>query len=178
MNKKELLRKLRSLAEQGVGGEKLNAQKKLEEMLKKYNISDKELDEETVELYHFKVRGERERLLIAQIMYKVCNRKDNIFTFRRDLTGRKLSSELGCECTASQRIEIELLFDFYKRLYNREEKFFFSTFIQKHRLFGELKDGEEPESVTDEERLKMEFLMEGMSNETPVRQIQYHSEGI
>lgn len=95
MNKKELLRKLRALAEQGVGGEKLNAQKKLEEMLKKYNISDKELDEETVELYHFKVRGERERLLIAQIMYKVCNRKDNIFTFRHDLTGRKLSSELG-----------------------------------------------------------------------------------
>ena len=176
MNKKELLRKLRSLAEQGFGGEKLNAQKKFDELLKKYNISDNELDEETVELYHFKVRGERERLLVAQIMYKVCNRKDNIFTFRSGLSGRQLYSELGCKCTASQRIEIELLFDFYKRLYYREEKFFFSTFIQKHKLFGELKDGEDPQSVTDDERLKMEFLMEGMSNETPLRQIQYRSE--
>ena len=81
MNKKELLRKLRALAERGVGGERQNAQKKLDELIKKYNISDEELEDEVAELYHFKYRGKRESALLVQIMYKVCDKKDNIYNF-------------------------------------------------------------------------------------------------
>ena len=45
MNKVELVKKLRALAENGCGGEKINAQKKLDELMAKYGITDDELDD-------------------------------------------------------------------------------------------------------------------------------------
>lgn len=47
MDKTALLKKVRALAEHGVGGEAENAEKLLARMMKKYGISEEELDEET-----------------------------------------------------------------------------------------------------------------------------------
>lgn len=47
MDKTALLKKIRALAEHGVGGEAENAEKLLARMMKKYGISEAELDEET-----------------------------------------------------------------------------------------------------------------------------------
>ena len=47
MDKTALLKKVRALAEHGVGGEAENAEKLLARMMKKYGISEAELDEET-----------------------------------------------------------------------------------------------------------------------------------
>lgn len=44
--KKELLKKLQALAERGVGGEKESAERKLRELIKKYNIDEAELAED------------------------------------------------------------------------------------------------------------------------------------
>ena len=46
MDKTALLKKIRALAERGVGGEAENAEKLLARMMKKYGISEAELDEE------------------------------------------------------------------------------------------------------------------------------------
>lgn len=46
MDKTALLKKVRALAEHGVGGEAENAEKLLARMMKKYGISEEELDEE------------------------------------------------------------------------------------------------------------------------------------
>lgn len=51
MDKTALLKKVRALAEHGVGGEAENAEKLLARMMKKYGISEEELDEETRVLY-------------------------------------------------------------------------------------------------------------------------------
>lgn len=45
MDKTALLKKVRALAEHGVGGEAENAEKLLARMMKKYGISEEELDE-------------------------------------------------------------------------------------------------------------------------------------
>lgn len=71
MNKKDLLRKLKALAEKGVGGEKINAQKKLEALMQKNGITEDELDEETAIECLFNISGIRERRLLMQIIYKV-----------------------------------------------------------------------------------------------------------
>lgn len=47
MNKAALLKKIRTLAERGVGGEAENAEKLLAHMMEKYDISEDELDADT-----------------------------------------------------------------------------------------------------------------------------------
>ena len=171
MNKKVLLRKLKALAEKGVGGEKINAQKKLEALMQKNGITEDELDEETAIECLFNISGIRERRLLMQIIYKVLDSKSNIYIRSDHVRNGRRKRWIGCRATVAQKIEIEFLFDFYKRLYKREEEFFFDTFIQKHELFGRLKEGEEPKSLSKEMAMKMVALMKGMSDETPLRQI-------
>lgn len=57
MDKTALLKKIRALAEHGVGGEAENAEKLLARMMKKYGISEAELDEETRVRHDFTYRG-------------------------------------------------------------------------------------------------------------------------
>ena len=48
MDKLELLQKIKALAEKGQGGEKINAQKILAQLMEKYNISETELSDEVL----------------------------------------------------------------------------------------------------------------------------------
>lgn len=171
MNKKDLLHKLKALAEKGVGGEKNNARKKLEALMQKNGITEDELDEETLIECVFDYSSVRERRLLGQIAYKVLDSKRNIYTFSDYVGNGRRKRRFGCKATLAQKIEIEFLFDFYKRLYKREEEFFFDTFIQKHELYGRLEDGEQPERLNKQDAIKMGALMQGMSDETPRRQI-------
>lgn len=61
MDKTALLKKVRALAEHGVGGEAENAEKLLARMMKKYGISEAELDEETRVRHDFTYHGGRKR---------------------------------------------------------------------------------------------------------------------
>ena len=45
----ELMKKLQRLAERGVGGEKEGAQKKLQQLMKKYNIEESDLSDDKLE---------------------------------------------------------------------------------------------------------------------------------
>ena len=81
-----------------------------------------------------------------------------------------MKTRLGADCTAAEKVEIEFLFDFYTRLWERERAAFLSAFIQKHRIFA-IRDDIEPQEVSREELLKMQALMLGMSDESPVREL-------
>lgn len=169
--KRELLLKIKALADRAEGGEKINAQRKLEEYMKKYGVSDKELEESPKEVRAFHYKGEREKALLAQIFYQVTDEKSGIYTYTNTETGRVRRSKLGCLCTKSQEIEIQMLFDFYKQLYKREEETLFSAFVHKHRIFGHLKEGEEPAHVDEDELMRIMLVAEGLRDETPLKQI-------
>lgn len=71
MDKTALLKKVRALAEHGVGGEAENAEKLLARMMKKYGISEEELDEETRVRHDFTYHGGEEKKILRQVVYKV-----------------------------------------------------------------------------------------------------------
>ena len=71
MDKTALLKKIRALAEHGVGGEAENAEKLLARMMKKYGISEAELDEETRVRHDFTYHGIEEKKILRQVVYKV-----------------------------------------------------------------------------------------------------------
>lgn len=166
MDKAALLKKIRALAERGVGGEADNAEEILRRLMEKYGVSEDELDEEERRRHDFEYHGKEQEKLLRQVVYKVTGGYDYNLVYRA--SGRKVKTRLGADCTAAEKVEIEFLFDFYTRLWERERDAFLSAFIQKHRIFT-IRDDIEPQEVSREELLKMQALMLGMSDESPVR---------
>lgn len=168
------LKKLQALA----GGtsfefEREAAIQKIRDLMEAHGISEQDLNDSAATTYEFKYHGERERLLLGQIFYKVMGEKYTTYRFRRG--GRKIAYTVGLDCTAAQRIEVEFLFDFYRDLYRREEQRFYHAFVQKHRLFGETPEGYKSK-MTDEEMFKMGLMMEGMEDATPHKQLTGNAE--
>lgn len=166
MDKAALLKKIRALAERGVGGEADNAEEILRRLMEKYGVSEDELDEEERRRHDFEYHGKEQETLLRQVVYKVTGGYAYNLVYRA--SGRKVKTRLGADCTAAEKVEIEFLFDFYTRLWERERDAFLSAFIQKHRIFT-IRDDIEPQEVSREELLKMQALMLGMSDESPVR---------
>ena len=166
MDKAALLKKIRALAERGVGGEADNAEEILRRLMEKYGVSEDELDEEERRRHDFEYHGKEQEKLLRQVVYKVTG--GYAYNLVYNATGRKVKTKLGADCTAAEKVEIEFLFDFYTRLWERERAAFLSAFIQKHRIFA-IRDDIEPQKLSREELLKMQALMLGMSDESPVR---------
>lgn len=166
MDKAALLKKIRALAERGVGGEADNAEEILRRLMEKYGVSEDELDEEERRRHDFEYHGKEQEKLLRQVVYKVTGGYAYNLVYRA--SGRKVKTRLGADCTAAEKVEIEFLFDFYTRLWERERDAFLSAFIQKHRIFT-IRDDIEPQEVSREELLKMQALMLRMSDESPVR---------
>lgn len=164
--KKALLLKLKALAERGEGGEKLNAEAMLEKLMREYGYSAQELESEEKNECIFRYRTSREKWLLWQIIYKVTDENSTPF-FKRGKEQNKARSVL----TVEQQMEVELLFDFYRRLYKKEEKSFYGAFIQKHGLFGKLRDEEPPMELSIEERRKQAAIAAGMDDASPNKQI-------
>lgn len=165
--RKALLLKLKTLAERGEGGEKINAEEALKRLMVRYGYTVEELESEEKIECTFRYRTKRERQLLFQIIYKVTNVRDVSF-FKRGNEQNKARSFL----TIEQQMEVELLFDFYKKLYAKEEQSLFSAFVHKHRIFRELMDDEEPMEISSEERRKLARIASGLDDATPYRQIE------
>lgn len=166
-DKTELLKKLHELALRGVGGEKETAEVMLQKLMEKYGVEETDLDESIRKVVVFKFHGKTERRLLKQIAYKITN-EWNFSSYCYTASGRPCRTDLGVECTEAERVQISFLFDFYTELYKKEVEFFLSAFIQKHRLFGTLKEGESCSKMSREELFKMTALMEGMEDASPL----------
>lgn len=152
-----------------VGGEAENAEKLLARMMKKYGISEEELDEETRVRHDFTYHGGEEKKILRQVVYKVTG--GYAYELVYTASGRKVRTQLGADCTPAEKVEIEYLFDFYKRLWEKEKDAFLAAYIQKHRIFA-IRADVEPQEISREEALKMGALMQGMSDESPLRAIE------
>lgn len=167
----EKLGKIKALAERGVGGEKETAMRMYEELCRKYDISDNEAEAALMKLETrwFSYSTQLEKELLGQILYKVTGSNER-YIYTGKYSRRK---KCGCECTALEAAEIELLFGFYREEMKRELEVFMVAFIQKNNIFPDKtarcykeNDGSEQE-LTEEERRKykkaafMRMIMDG-----------------
>lgn len=129
---KQLLSKLRTLAERGVGGEKATAQAKLEKLLADNNLTEQDLEEDAVNYYLFSYTFPYRQKLLAQIIYKVVG-VENFHMYKTKGTRNKL----GVYCTAAQKLEIELDFEFYSNLLDEEIETLTAAFIAKQDIYPE-----------------------------------------
>lgn len=161
-DKNKLLRKIKALAEQGVGGEKSGAERILSKLLKKYNLSEADLiaEEDTISEIEITFKGKEEETLLLQVCYKVfgstANVSGKVFRYTR---GKGSRNTKIINCTPSEAAQIILYFDFYKDLWKKEKAKLLEAFIQKNKIFGNDKPSNS-ERLSDEE---IEEILKRMS---------------
>lgn len=165
--KLELIKKLQVLAERGVGGEKETAQKKLAQLMKKYNIEETDLSDDKLEDHEFTYHNKFERRLLQQLFFKIVpNYKEYMYIYKY---GKGSRSIYGITCTKSQALQIQIEYDFYRSLWEEEVDFFFSAFIHKHCIFPltPKENGDDNSNIIPkEEYMRMQMLMGGMQNKS------------
>ena len=131
-NLKERLKKIQALAERGERGEKISAKRKLDELLAANGMTEADINEDQVQYYLFSYSGAPYRYkLLQQIIYKVKGRSNQYKIYRSKGTRNKI----GLYCTPAEKLEIDLDFEFYSNLFDREVQILLDAFIQKQDLF-------------------------------------------
>jgi len=124
--RRALLGKLRARAERGIGGERENAQRKLDAMLERFGISTEEFETDgDVSLHWFTLPKFRKLFLLiaAEVL--------DADTLRY----RKYGRSVGIECTPAQMVEIEMTYAAYRRSLEREIEELKEAFCLRHGLY-------------------------------------------
>ena len=161
----ERIKAVQALAERGADGEKESAAALLERMMKKYGITETEIAAERRELAWFRFKTPIERKLLNQIIYTVTGRIASGCVGRYTNRPRKM---VGIECTAAERLEIEISFEFYKAAFEKEFDRFYSAFLHKNHIFPEHAIDQIPDTgeIDLEEAGRISAMMEGMEEHT------------
>lgn len=161
------IRRVQALAERGVAGEKESAAATLDRLMKQYGITEADIAEERRELAWFRYKTPIERKLLLQVIYAVTGRAGSGCVGA--YTGRT-RKQVGIQCTAAERLEIQFDYDFFRAALEEEMGRFFSAFLIKNGIFPpEGKESEElppSQEISREEALKLEALMMGMDHHT------------
>ena len=134
----ELAKKLKKLAEQGIGGEKTNAENILEAYMLKYNISHADIQDMKNNEYFMNIPQEL-RKLFNQIVHKVY---DNLKTYHflpEAIKEHNLKGNTLVICTVSDWIEIDMMYNVYSKLYLEELKVFNRAFYLANNLLVDSK---------------------------------------
>lgn len=154
----ELAKKLKALADRGVGGEKVNAEAKLKKLMQVHGFTMEDIEGEKTEYHYFKVPvGSRQ--LFGQIAATVLGRDHDVFGVK------KKKDQCAIKTTAALRIEIETKFDFYYTAYKNELSIFYSAFISANDLYpkdGAILDGDTLSKEERERLIKVQKLAEGI----------------
>ena len=167
----EKLEKVKALADRGERGEKLAAEATLAKLMKKYGISEAELEDAKISTHWIRYKTEWERKLLFQLAYMYMGH-GHAFGCVGKYTDRP-RKKVGIECTPAQYIEIEADFAFYSAALEEEMALFYRAFLNKNNLYPppELAGDPVDDEDTDEdaarvEAMKVSAIMMGLDRHT------------
>jgi hypothetical protein len=158
----DLGRKLKALAEQGVGGEKVNAEEALARLMQKHNITIEDLDgiERQEERIRYPSAGGLGYKLARQIIASVIGSPFNKYVDKRNrLIYVKLSR--------AEYLEVIAKLDFFLPHYEKELETFYSAFIQVNHLYAKPDGKEDDRPLSDIDLAELERLMSMMQGMRP-----------
>lgn len=169
----EKLKKIKALAEQGIGGEKEGAIELYQKLLAKYELTDDDIEEITVSRAWFRYDNELDKKLLTQLFYKVTGCP----TYYEKTDKRKRL--IGVDCTEIERDMIVFYYQFYNEHIQEELKKFLAAFFHTNGLFPDetARCYDEYKDMPGKERsmkeiLEIEAMASGMNRKTPNLQIE------
>ena len=135
---KELMRKVRTLAERGENGERENAKTKLKELMQKYQITKFEESKKRKRSFKLADFNDCKTIMVHCILDTVSKAK---------IDGSLQKRELYCNMTDVEYIEVCEKFNHYYPEFHRQREGFIKAFILKNDLgIVDSKSGEEDDS--------------------------------
>lgn len=165
--------KLLALAKRGEGGERENAQRFLESMLKKHGMTLADLDEEALspDWMKFPLKTALDRRLLAQVAAMVL--KSNSF-LSRQYRGEKA---IWLNVTKAQFLEIELHYRAFQRDLKKALEQAYIAFVNRNDIFsGVASDADAPCPHSAEDLAAISAMMQGMPRTAVRREIGYTTE--
>ena len=167
-DKMELLRKVRALADSGIGGEKVNAEALLERLMRKYEIEECDIVDGIVKDHQFTFgkKSNFSKRLIEQIVYSVVgNIDEDKGTYRYLFKNR---NRICIRCTDSEFLEIATMYDFYNSCLSEDLELLYSAFVQSNMIYPpddliKKKQGtDDKKTLSDEDKkvLKLAYSLE------------------
>lgn len=135
LNREELiarLRKVLALAKNGVGGERENAERQLNAMLKKYGFTMSDIDDASKEeiKLDFSCNDEFEMALARQVSSMVIGEFVDIYTIR----GSR-AKKAHIFCTKAQAVECEITYNALREAMANHFRLSYRAFIQANKVF-------------------------------------------
>lgn len=163
MNKSEIIDKIlkvKALAERGASGERDNATKLLQSLMKKYGITESDLYSDEKDLYFINTCGNTQ--LFVQVYMSMYKGEDRWVKDIRKMPKKDRNEYAGygwgdkdadsaIKCTKSEFLEVKALFSVYKEDFDRQLEVFKYAYFRKNDLLGEPKPDEPEREHTEEE---------------------------
>lgn len=162
----ELAKKLKALADRGVDGEQINAQKMLQSFLEKHNLTEQDVLEEKVIKEVLPYNTKWEKKLACQIIYTILGPEGKMYKH----SGKHA---IWTECTVPEAAQIKLFYEHYLELFRKEQAVFYTAFLSQNRLFPEDEPAQEREFTQEElDHFRRARLMaSSIMNTTPFKRI-------
>lgn len=163
------LRSLKTLADRGMPGEKENARILLERVMKKYGITEQEIDDQAKEYHTISYTSIWERKLAHQIAHMVTGGYE-VYT-----SSVKNDRNVYVLCTKAEFVEIKSNYEFYKRALKKDMEIFYSAFVQRNELFPENGEIKDPDDMPPEERertLRMLMMSQAMERHKKLKELE------
>lgn len=153
------MRKLLALAERGVGGEKVNAERMLRNTLAKYDMTLDDLADDEIQSFKLTWSKADHKEILWQIIFRVLNKGGESIKYRARAGYRYIHLEM----TKAENVEIMELYGRMKTAWDKDRKEIMLAFVWKHELY----DADAPEgesTLTDEEIDEIYRKMKGLSD--------------
>ena len=164
--KLELLKKLQALAQDDRGNEHERnvAEKQLSILMKKYNITDEDIEEEKPKERQIWYRHHWEYLLIHQLVYAFFDDRPTKIRIGGRMVGER--GFLYVDFTDAEWLEFNYMYDIYKTSLNKEMELFYTAFISKNHIYPakpKESNSEHVNPMTMEEQMKVAMFAESIS---------------
>lgn len=166
---KELLKKIKALADKGIGGEKIAAEKKLKQLMQKFDITEDELEINVNGWYEFKLKKDKFlNKLFYQILFNIYDvEKQNVQCIKNS------KYDINLHIPANIAIELATKYEFYCEAFNKDLETFYIAFINSNELWS---CGDPTDDLTEEEqeqRLKATQLANFLDKHNFNKQLEY-----
>lgn len=165
MKNEAMLKKLLALSKYGVEGEKANAQKILDKLLKKYEIDLEDLSEEDERKHRdLWYENEYELRLLNQLYYAFYPDRESWNYVNKRY--KKARHTMIFDLTDTELLEFEYAYEVLKNSWYKELDVFYSAFIQKNQLFPKPEDAKklpgDDKKIDFSELMKMQSYANGI----------------
>lgn len=156
---KSRLIKIKELANNGVGGEKVNAEKLLKKLLYKYKITENDIKSDVLQMFTLTFRSKLERRLLMQVIVMVRN--------SNQIEHRIYRKQVDLKLSVAEYLEISEIYDIYRKELDKNIETLFLAFIFKNKIHRTNHNDDTKTELTTEEERALFQMMRGFDS-TPI----------